>query len=189
MQLSKAAIKTLIGCFIAVVLLGWLVGNYNSLVGARNATDKSRAKVQTQEQKRYDTIGNLVETVKGSQAQESKVFGQIADARKQTAPASGTSGAKQADAAAATVVTNLQRLQEAYPELKSNDNVKQLMTDLKTIETDIAKARDNYNDTATNYNTNVASFPKNIFASIFGFQKRDLFEAESGAEKGVKVKF
>lgn len=187
-KLSKPAIITLISLLAIFLLFGWLVGNYNSLVTANNAVRQSWSKVQTQYQRRFDTIDNLVEATKGAQGQEQKVFGAIADARKQY-NANPTGAADQVDGAVTTTVANLQRLQEAYPELKSNQEVIQLMTDLKTTEGDILAARNTYNDTATNYNNNISRFPKSIFASIFGYHEKPLFESEKGSEKGAKITF
>lgn len=174
--------------FLSVMAM-WLVGNYNSLVTSQTAVEKSWAKVETQYQRRFDLIENLVQSVKGGQKQELAVFTAIADARKQYNNASTTNGKAEALGNLETNIALIPRLQEAYPELKSNTLVQSLMSDLKGTEDGIASARNEYNDTATNYNKNIRSFPKNIFASIFGFEQSKLFKSETGADKGVKVQF
>lgn len=176
---------------LVLFLLGlWFVGNYNSLVGAKAAVDNSWAKVETQYQRRLDLIDNLVASVKGAQKQEVEVFGKIADARKQYNSASTT---EEKAEAASTIEQNVTaivpRLQEAYPELKSNQNVTKLMDELAGTENSISGVRDVYNDTVTNYNVNVARFPKNIFASMFGFDKATLFKSDEAAKDAPTVEF
>jgi LemA protein len=189
MQVSKAAIKTLIICGIILLIALWLGGNYNSLVKARAQVDQSWASVETQYQRRLDLVGNLVASVKGAQGQEQAVFGKIADARSAYNSASSSSDKA---AAASQVETNLAvipRLQEAYPDLKSNTQATSLMSQLTGTENGIMAARDNYNKVATNYNVNVGSFPKNLFANAFGYQKQALFKSDAGAATAPKVDF
>lgn len=187
--MSKIAIS--LAVFFGFILLAglWLMGNYNSLVSSQTAVEKAWATVETQYQRRFDLVGNLVESVKGGQKQELAVFTAIADARKQYSNA----GSINEKAAAASVIeTNIAlipRMQEAYPELKSNELVTTLMNDLRSTENQIATVRDGFNTTAANYNTNIRRFPKNIFASMFGFDKVTLFKATSGADKAVEVRF
>lgn len=188
-KLTNAAIKTLIILGVLFFVGLWLVGNYNSLVKSQTQVEKSWAMVETQYQRRLDLIGNLVESVKGGQKQEVAVFTAIADARKQYNSASSINDKTAAANSIETNVALLPRMQEAYPELKSNALVQSLMSDLKGTEDGIAKARDTFNTTATNYNANIRRFPKNIFAKIFGFEKTNLFKSSQGAEKAVEVKF
>lgn len=192
MKLSKPAIVTAVVLFVLLFFGLIFAGNYNSLVTGRNAVDNSWSKVETQYQRRFDLIGNLVESVKGSQLQEQKVFKDIADGRKQYNAAQQTGNQNDQAAAASRIETNvalIPRLQEAYPELKSNQNVQALMGELSGTENGIAQKRDNYNDVVTNYNNNITRFPKNIFAGLFDFDKRSLFKAESSAAQAPKVDF
>lgn len=175
--------------FVGFMFVVWIIGNYNSLVTSKAQLDKSWAMVETQYQKRFDLIDNLVESVKGGQKQELEVFAKIAEARKVY---TGASSVNEKAAAVQNLETNialLPRLQEAYPDLKSNQLMQQLMADMKETETGIQKARETFNTTATNYNLNIQRFPKSIFAKMFNFEKSSLFKSESGAEKGVKIKF
>lgn len=187
MALSKPAKVTgiVIGVLLVVVL--WFAGNYNSLVSARNSVDNSKAKIDTQLERRYELIDNIVGSVEGSQAQESDVFGKIADARKIGGSSKDAGTQASANATIDTQIALLPRLQEAYPELKSNDQVSKLITELQGTAGQVATARDTYNDTVTNYNTNITRFPKSLFAGAFGFQKKELFKASAAAQTNPKV--
>lgn len=189
MKLSRAAIITLVVFGFLGIMSLWLAGNYNSLVHARNAVNNSKAKIDTKLTERYDKIDNIVESVKGSQAQESEVFGKIAEARKIGGSTTNPEQQSQANAAIDTQIALLPKLQEAYPELRSNDNVKTLIADLQNSAGGIRQARDEYNNTATNYNNNVSSFPKNMFAGIFNFDQAKLFEASAQEKVNPKVDF
>ena len=189
MRLSKPALIT--GVALAILLLIGLLfaGNYNSLVKARANVDKSWGSVETQYQRRLDLVGNLVASVKGAQGQEQAVFGKIADARTAYNNAQTTSDKA---AAASTVETNLAlvpKLQEAYPDLKSNAQVTLLMTQLTSTEDSILNARNDYNKQATTYNISIQRFPKNLFAGLYGFHTQALFQADSSASTAPTVNF
>lgn len=187
-KLSKPAIVTAVVLgFVAIIGL-WLAGNYNSLVVANNAVDNSKAKIDTQLERRYELIDNIVSSVEGSQAQESEVFGKIAEARKIGSSATSETAKADANAAIDTQIALLPRLQEAYPELRSNDQVTRLITELQGTAGQVATARDTYNDTVTNYNNNITQFPKSVFANVFGFDKKELFKATKAAEANPQVK-
>lgn len=190
MKLSRAAITTGIVLLFVLLIGGWFVGNYNSLVTAKNAVDNSKSKIDTQLTRRYEIIDNIVASVKGSQAQESDVFGKIAEARK-IGGASGASTETQAQANSTidTQIALLPRLQEAYPELRSNDQVSKLIAELQGSANSVRESRDFYNDTVTNYNNNITKFPKSIFAGIFGYDKAKLFEASAEQRTNPTVNF
>ena len=187
MNFSKPAIVTgiILGSILVIGL--WVGGNYNSLVTSKNAVDNSWSKVETQYQRRFDLIDNLVASTKGAQVQEQKVFLGIAEARTAYAKASTTNDKVAAAQQIDTQIALIPRLQEAYPELKSNQQVQSLMNELTGTENNIASARNDFNDTATNYNNNITRFPKSLFAGAFNFEKQSLFKADVGASKAVKV--
>lgn len=188
--MSKAAISTLIFLILIVISGMWLTGNYNSLVVAKAQVDNSWAKIETQYQRRLDLIDNLVESVKGAQGQEKAVFIAIADAR--TRYANAPTGSSERANAASDMETNIAlipRLQEAYPELRSNEQVSRLMSELTSTENGIQSVRDGYNTVATNYNVNIRRFPKSVFAALFHFEASKLFQSDKGAENAPKVKF
>lgn len=189
MKISKPAIVTGIA-LLAILFIGLTFsGNYNSLVTGRNAVDNSWAKVETQYQRRMDLIDNVVASAKGAQGNEQKVFGDIAKARSQYNSATTTDGKAQAASTIETNVALIPRLQEAYPELKSNEQISKLITELQGTENDIAATRNAYNDVVTNYNNNITRFPKNIFAGIFNFDQRKLFKSNPTAATAPKVNF
>lgn len=183
----KPAIITGAILFFVLILGFWFAGNYNSLVSSSNAVDNSWSKVETQYQRRLDLIDNVVASVKGSQVQEQKVFGDIAAARTQYGAAKTTDQKVAAASAMETSIAVIPRLQEAYPELKSNEQVSKLIAELAGTENSVATARNTYNDTVTNYNVNVTRFPKSIFAGLFHYEKRQLFKADAAASKAPKV--
>jgi LemA protein len=180
-----------VGATLAIVgfLAIWVIGNLNSLVGMKEDVNESWGKVEVQYERRVSLIGNLVNSVKGSQVQEQKVFGDIANARKQYQSASDTNGKVAAANQIDTAISILPRLQEAYPELKSNENMQKLMAELAGTENQIAGVRDGYNKVATNYNKGIQKFPKSIFASMGGYERRELFKSKAGAENAPEVKF
>jgi len=169
---------------IAVVVIG---SKYNSLVKQNEAVNAQWAQVESQYQRRFDLIPNLVSSVQGIMKQEQKVFGDIADARTRY------SGAQTVDekAAAATQVEGaLGRLlvvMENYPQLKSSDNVQSLMAELSGTENRIAVERMRFNEMVRDYNVAVKTFPGSLIAGIFGFSPRTMFEAQAGAATAPKV--
>ncbi len=180
--------KPLLIILALVVILGiWTYTSYNGLVSASVAVDGQWAQVETQYQRRFDLIPNLVASVKGILKQEQTVFGEIADARTRYA------GAKTTDekaAAAGQVESALGRLlviTENYPELKSSTNVQDLMTQLEGTENRISVERKRYNDLVAVYNLKTKRFPGSIAASLFGFDQHAYFDAAAGAENAPSV--
>lgn len=189
MRLSKPALSTgiVLCCLLLIGLV--FVGNYNSLVKAKANVDQSWASVEAQYQRRLDLIGNLVASVKGAQGQEQVVFGKIADARTAYNNASTTSDKAAAASAVESNVALIPKLQEAYPDLKSNTQVTQLMSQLTSTEDSILNARNAYNTQATTYNISIQRFPKNLFAGLYGYHTQTLFKADSGASTAPTVNF
>lgn len=172
---------------IVVALIGYGVLTYNGLISKSEAVDNSWAQVETQYQRRFDLIPNLVNSVKGVMAQEQKVFGDLAEAR------TNYSGAKTVDekAAAATQVEGaLGRLlvvMENYPVLKSSDNVQTLMAQLEGSENRVSVERQRFNDNVRSLNVTVKRFPTNLVAQLFSFSERPYFEAVEAAAEAPKV--
>jgi len=158
-----------------------LISFYNSLVGQREAVDNQWAQVETQYQRRFDLIPNLVNSVKGIMAQEQTVFGQIAEARTRY---SGAVSPEERVAAAGQVESALARLLvviENYPELRSSENVTQLMDELAGTENRVAVERRRYNDLVREFNVKIKKFPANLVAGVFGFTPRAFFESAEAA--------
>lgn len=186
-KMTKPAIWAL-GIGLLVLLVGgWLIGNYNDLVRIDQQTDNSKAKIDTELTRRYDLIDNIVQSVQGSQAQESDVFGKIAEARKIGGSSSNLGEQAQANSQIDTQIALLPRLQEAYPELRSNEQVTRLIEELQGTNNTIRDKRNEYNNAITNYNTSIISIPKSIFAGMFGFKEKPLFEASEKEKQNVKV--
>ncbi|GEL66615.1 LemA family protein [Marinilactibacillus psychrotolerans] len=182
--------KVLVGAVLAVILMGIpLVGSYNSLIESESKVDSSWAQVESQLQRRYDLIPNLVNSVQGAMDNEQEIFTAIADARAGVTSAESVDESIEANQQLGTAVRSLMVSVEDYPELKSNENVTALMDELAGTENRIATERGRFNEVVRSYNTKVKSFPTSIFASIAGFDERPYFEANEGAEDAPAVDF
>jgi LemA protein len=187
--------KILIGVLVAIVLLvlvlgGSLMGSRNELVTEKNAVDGAWAQVDVALQRRADLIPNLVETVKGFAKQEQTVIQSVADARAALGGARTPAQKIAANGQLDSALSRLLVVVENYPNLKSNENFLRLQDELAGTENRMAVERRKYNETVQRYNTDIELFPKNIAASIFGFQRNDAyFKAEAAAKEAPKVKF
>ncbi len=182
--------KILIGIAVVVVLvLVYSFSTYNSLVTLGVDADAQWKQVETNYQRRFDLIPNLVESVKGAMGQEKDVFTAIADARTKY---SGATTANEKAVAAGQVESALGRLLavvENYPVLKSTDVVVTLMSQLEGTENRINVERMRFNEAVKVYNLKVMRLPSSIIAAIFGFDEKAYFEAVKGAEVAPAVKF
>jgi len=176
---------------LGILVLGAfsLIGFYNSLVGKSQAVEAQWAQVETQYQRRFDLIPNLVESVKGMMEQEKEVFGQIAEARTRYSGAKTVEEKVKAAGEVESVLGRLLVIMENYPELRSSENVSQLMDELAGTENRVAVERRRYNELVRDYNTTIKKFPGNLIAGMFGFSERSFFEAAEGAEQAPKVGF
>jgi len=191
--------KVIIGIVVALVAIAmWAVSAYNGMVGVEEEATTALANVQSTYQRRADLIPNLVETVKGYAAHESETLEGVVAARSKATsinidPENMTpEKMKQYQAAQGELSAALGRLiaiQENYPDLKANENFRDLQVQLEGTENRINEARNKFNEVVQQYNVVIRSFPKNILAGIFGFDKMSKFEAEAGAEKAPQVKF
>ena len=182
---------------IAIVLL-WGVWGYNGLVNDSENVDNNWANVETQYQRRADHIPNLVNTVKGYATHEKETLEGVMKARSEATqtkvdPTNLTpqklAEYQKAQAGISQALGRLMVIQERYPDLKANQNFQELQAQLEGTENRINVARKDFNDAAKKYNVSIRSFPKNILAKMFGFEKKVYFEAQSGAEKAPEVKF
>ena len=176
------------------ILIGLLmsIGTYNSLVGKQEAAKTAWSQVENQYQRRFDLIPNLVETVKGFAKQEREVLTEVTRLRSQWGEARSAGNIAQAQDAARGLDAALARLLlvvERYPDLKSNQNFLRLQDQLEGTENRISVERRRYNLAVQDYNVAIRRFPTNLMASILGFSRMDLFEAEKGAAQAPKVKF
>ena len=169
---------------VIVVVALFLVGIYNGLVGRRNRVDEALAQIEVQLKRRHDLIPNLVNTVKGYMGFEQKVLTDVTQARANAvaAGAQGTVAAQsQAENALSSSLRSLFAVVENYPDLKANQNVLSLQEELTTTENQISFSRQHYNATVLDYNNSLQTIPNVFVAGMFGFTKRDFFEAEPEA--------
>jgi LemA protein len=191
--------KGLIITIVVIVLVAlWGILSYNGLVGMDEKVSNQWANVETQYQRRSDLIPNLVNTVKGYAKHESQTLEAVMAARSQATqvkidPSNCTpqqlAAYQKAQGDVTTALGKLLAITENYPDLKANQNFLELQSQLEGTENRINVARKDFNDSAKEYNTSLRRFPRNIIASMFGFEKRNYFEAEAGAEKAPKVEF
>lgn len=191
--------KGLIITIVVIVLVAlWGILSYNGLVGMDENVSNQWANVETQYQRRSDLIPNLVNTVKGYAKHESQTLEAVMAARSQATqvkidPSNCTpqqlAAYQKAQGDVTTALGKLLAITENYPDLKANQNFLELQSQLEGTENRINVARKDFNDSAKKYNTSLRRFPRNIIASMFGFEKRNYFEAEVGAEKAPKVEF
>lgn len=195
--MKKGGILIIILAVVAVLVF-WAIGGYNGLVSTQEKLNKSWANVENQYQRRADLIPNLVETVKGYAKHESGTLEAVIAARSKATqitvdPEKLTPEKLQEYQAAqgqlSSALGKLLMIQEAYPELKANQNFIELQAQLEGTENRITVAREAFNNEVQEYNTMVRRFPKNIIAGLFGFERKATFEAEKGAEQAPEVKF
>ena len=186
---------------IAVLLVLWVIGQYNGLVRGRNAFRNAFAQIDVQLKRRYDLIPNLVETAKAYLKHERETLEAVIAARNQAAGACAAAAANPGSPAAMAalahaesglggVLGRLFAVSEAYPELKANSTMMQLTEELTSTENRIAFARQAYNDSVMSYNNAREMFPANLVAGLFQFAAASLFEVTREQEReGVKVQF
>ena len=174
---------------IIIIILVAIVAIYNGLVTARNKVKNAWAQIDVQLNRRSDLIPNLVETVKGYAAHESSVFEDVTAARAGLMNANGVKEIGEANNQLSSTLKTLFAVAENYPELKANENFKELQEQLAQTEDKIAYSRQFYNDTVLMYNNKCQTFPSNIFAGMFGFKEADFFEAAGEARSVPKVEF
>ena len=175
---------------IIALLVIYVISIYNGLITFKNRIENAWAQIDTYLQKRFDTIPNLVEIVKGYANHEKEVFENVAKARASLGAAQTVTEKAEASNALSGTLKSLFAVAESYPELRASENFMQLQVELKGTEDKIAFARQCYNDTVTRFNTSIELFPKNIIANMLNFTKRDYFEIDDqNARKGLQIKF
>lgn len=174
---------------IAIVAL-YGVAVYNKLVKFRTLVDEAWSGINVQLKKRHDLIPNLMETVRGYAAHEKETFESVTLARNTAIQAQSVKTQEVAENQLSGALSRLLAVSERYPELKANQNFLQLQEQLGTIEGDIEKSRRYYNGAVRQKNIAIDTFPSNLIANMFGFEKSPFFELDSEAEKAVpKIKF
>jgi LemA protein len=181
----------LLGGFGIIVLavLAFLVLTYNNLVSMRNKIENAWSQIDIQLKRRYDLIPNLIETVKGYAKHEKSVFENVTKARAAMMGASSVGEKAKADTLLSGTLKSLFAVAENYPQLRANENFKQLQEELSNTENKIAYSRQFYNDSVLEFNTAIQTIPTNIIAGMFGFVAKEFFKTEGAERENVKVKF
>ena len=177
---------------VIVVLVIWVIMNYNSLVALRQRVNQAFADVDVQLKQRHDLIPNLVETVKGYAAHERGTLEAVTQARNTAMAAQGPAQQAAAENMLSGTLRQLFALSEAYPDLKANANFQQLQAELTDIENKLAAARRFFNNAVQEYNTGIQQFPAALFAGMFGFGPREFFdvgEERKTLDQAPQVKF
>lgn len=189
-----------IGAILLIVILLFAGGcsSYNGMADADQAVSKQWGQVESQYQRRSDLIPNLVSTVKGYAAHESGTLEKVTEARAKAGSITLTADEltpenmarfQQAQNELSGALKSLLAVSEAYPDLKANENFLDLQKQLEGTENRIATERMRFNEAVEKYNLKVLRFPGNIWAGIFGFDRKDMFKADEGAQNAPKVSF
>ena len=182
--------KMLIIVAIVVIILILMASTYNMLIRKRNSCDEAFSTMDVYLKKRYDLIPNLVNTVKGYTSHEEETLVKVVELRNKAANSSDASEIIENNEAISRGISKIFALAEAYPDLKANTNFLNLQNQLQTIEGEISNSRKYYNGCVKQYNNAIMVFPNNIFAGLFKFEKRKMFEITNVEERNnVEVKF
>lgn len=196
--MKKGTIALLVIGVLILIMVGGTLTTYNGLIAKDEAVATAWGNIQSQYQRRADLIPNLVSTVKGYAKHESETLENVMAARAKATQINVNADnltpekLKQYQAAQGELSQALGRLMavsENYPNLKANENFSELQAQLEGTENRINESRQIYNSAVQTYNVSVRRFPANIVAGMFGFDKKNQFEAEAGAEKAPKVEF
>ncbi|HVN74957.1 MAG TPA: LemA family protein [Thermoanaerobaculaceae bacterium] len=176
---------------LVVIVVFWVMGMYNGLVGSRNEVKNSWSQIEVQLKRRHDLIPNLVETVKGYMGHERGTLEAVTKARQQAVEVTGgVEDRAKVENALSQTLRSLFAVAEAYPDLKANQNFLALQEELTSTENKIGFARQYYNDAVLRLNNKIQMFPSSIIAGMFNFQQEKFFEVEAPEDRQVpQVKF
>lgn len=196
--MKKSTITLFVIGAIVILLAGWVTIQYNGMVANDEAVTTAWAGVESQYQRRSDLIPNLVNTVKGYAAHEKETLEGVVEARAKATQVTVNADNltperfaqfQKAQGELSAALGRLMRITENYPQLRANENFSELQAQLEGTENRINESRLRFNEAVQEYNLSIRRFPGNIFAGLFGFEKRDKFEAADGAEQAPKVEF
>lgn len=194
----KKAMPWIVVLGVLAIIALWAANVYNGLVSAEEEVESAWAQVENQYQRRSDLIPNLVATVKGYAAHESETLEGVISARARATqitvdPSNATpeqlAAYQKAQGELSQALGRLMAVAESYPDLKANENFRDLQAQLEGTENRCTIARQNFNEVARAFNTYLRRFPNNIIAGAFGFEKKPYFEADEEAKKAPKVEF
>ena len=170
---------------IVVLLVLWVIGAYNGLIGLKNKVANGWKQIDVQLKRRHDLIPNLVNTVKGAMDFERNTLEAVISARNKAVNATGVAATAKAEGELTQALGRLFALTEAYPDLKATGNVAQLQEELTSTENKIGFARQLYNDVATQYNTRQATFPTMLVAGLAKASPAELWQITDDTERAV----
>ena len=194
----KKAMPWIVVLGVLAIIALWAANVYNGFISAEEQVDAAWAQVENQYQRRSDLIPNLVATVKGYAAHESETLEGVISARARATqitvdPSNATpeqlAAYQKAQGELSQALGRLMAVAESYPDLKANENFRDLQAQLEGTENRCTIARQNFNEVARAFNTYLRRFPNNIIAGAFGFEKKPYFEADEDAKKAPKVEF
>ena len=172
---------------VIVLLALWAISIYNGLVRLRNNRENAFANIDVQLKQRYDLVPQLVSTVKGYASHEKELLEKVTAARSAAMSATNINDKMAADQQLTNALAGLKVSVEAYPDLKANQNFLQLQSELSDIENKLAATRRFFNSTTRELNNSVQTFPNNLLAGIFGFQKEPMYEISASERAAVKT--
>lgn len=174
---------------IVVVILLFVLSTYNGFVTLNNKVEEAFATMDVYLKKRWDLIPNIVETVKGYAKHEKDTLKEVINLRNGAYDKMSNEEKVEANQKISQGISKIMALAESYPDLKANENFKDLSNELSKIEEDIANSRKYYNATVRQFNTKAQMFPTNIVANMFNFKSKKMFEATENERENVKVEF
>ncbi|HOG19842.1 MAG TPA: LemA family protein [Salinivirgaceae bacterium] len=195
--MGKKTVWIIVIALIAIFAIS-VVGSYNSMIKKEEGVTAQWGNVKNVYQRRLDLIPNLVNTVKGYADFEKETLTEVIEARAKATQTTidptnlSESNIKQFQAVQSELSSALSRLMvtvERYPDLKASQNFLELQSQLEGTENRIAVERRKFNEVVQDFNSYIRRFPKNIWANLFGFEKKAYFEADEGAEKAPTVQF
>ena len=172
---------------IVVILLLLVFSTYNNLVKLNNKVEEAFSTMDVYLKKRWDLIPNIVEVVKGYAKHEKKTLEDVINLRNNSYDKMNINDKVDINNKLSQGVSKIMAIAEAYPDLKANENYKDLSNQLTKVEDDIANARKYYNGTVKNYNNKVQMFPSNIVAKILGYKAKNMFKANENERENVKI--
>lgn len=174
---------------IIVLLVIYFISTYNGLVRLNNTVKEAFSTMDVYLKKRWDLIPNIIETIKGYTKHEKETLSEIVNLRSGSYDNMSDDEKVEANNKLSQGITKLMAIAEAYPDLKANENFRDLTNQLSSVEEDIANSRKYYNGAVKTFNNKVEMFPSSIVASILGYKAKKMFEANDSERQNVKVEF
>ena len=178
-----------VGILLAVIIVGYLIGMYNSLIRLKHNIDKAWSNIDVLLKQRHDELTKLMQTVKGAMKFEKSVLTKITAARTAFLNAQSVPEKAKADNVMAGALKSIFAVAENYPEIKSNQNFMEFQKRVSGIEENISDRREFYNDSVNTYNIRIDQIPYVFMARLLSYQRKDLFKTAEGERKDVKISF